>query len=1251
MQLSESELAAVVASVPGGAPNIADVYPLVPSQEGILFHHLMSRDNDPYVIPILLGTPDEDTAERFVEGLRSLVRRHDVMHTVFVADESAEPVQVVLREAELPVERVVPPDGVGAREHALALLARPAMMSLREAPLLRLTVIGRPSDPQRFLLLRAHHLIEDATSLRLILDEVLGHVAGEVEQVEPAPAYRDFVAATRHSLSMLDAEVHFGAHLKGIGEPTAPFGLTEVHGDGSGVHEVRRTLPADVADRLRTEARRLHTSPAALFHAAWALVVSATTGRDDVVFGTVLSGRLQGVPGIERMLGNFINTLPLRVRLRSRTVAEVVADVDSALRELITYEQSSLAVAQRCAEIDSDAPLFTSMINFRHFERSRDGFVSVAERLGIDWVGSVDRTNYPVGVSVDDTGDHLSMDAQVDGSVSADAVLDYLQSAVVGIVDALAADGGVGTLAAGIDLLPDTERRRLLEDWNDTAAPYPADRCVADLFEDQARRRPDRVAVTNGNTELTYAEVNARANQVAHWLRSRGVGPDTLVGLYADRSPELVTGVLGVLKAGGAYVPLDPAHPVERIRSLVATSGVEVVLSRSVLLGDAVEGVCVLDLDIGRMRGETAAPGSEVGLDAEPEHDPVRDGLTPDHLAYLIFTSGSTGTPKGVMVEQRGVVRLVRNERYCPSDESTVYLQHSAASFDVAAQELLMPLTAGGRLVLHDGDARDPAQLVSTVERAGVTSMCLSAAFLPAFAAAAARDRRLPLRQLCVGGETFSARDVRLLQAAHPELTVVNGYGPTENSIASTCFPIPRDIAEEAAIPIGQPISNSTVFVTNAQLRLVPTGAVGELCVGGAGVARGYLGDEQLTAARFVANPFGPGRLYRTGDLVRWRPDGVLEFVGRADQQIKVRGFRVELGEVESALRAHPAVRAASVGVQATGETRRLVAHVQPTEAWLDAAAVASNAERVAGWQDLFEERYAPHHAGTGEDANDEIDLVGWNSSYTERPVPREQMLEWIDRTVGLVTASGPRRVLEVGCGNGLLLMRYAERCEVVRGLDLSTAALAGLDRRVRALGWSHVELVPGDALSVERFAGQCFDLVVLNSVVQYFPNGHYLDEVLRRIVPLLAERGRVLVGDVRNADLLTAHLTAVERSRNPTAQTTGVLADRVRRRRRQETELLVGPGYFAAVLERVPGLGCSDIMLKRGRGDNEMLGYRYDVVLTRTSGIEPGTGPDLPWVTADDVQDLRSLLADPPYERFGVTGLTNPRVADDMAV
>jgi amino acid adenylation domain-containing protein len=649
-------------------------------------------------------------------------------------------------------------------------------------------------------------------------------------------------------------------------------------------------------------------------------VLARASGREDVVFGTVLFGRMQGGSGADRVLGLFINTLPVRIRVGEASAQDGVRQTHALLGQLLRHEHAPLALAQRCSAVTAPTPLFSALLNYRHSVAEDDVHANALGAWdGIEPLGSEERTNYPLTLSVDDLGEGFALEVQVQSSIDPQRVCAFVHTALERLVDAL--ERAPTTPLHDLDVMPASERHQLLVEWNDTAADYPRDRCIHQLFEDQVERTPEAVAVVFEEAQLTYRELSTRANQVAHHLRALGVGPEVLVGICLERSLELVIGLLGILKAGGAYVPLDPSYPTLRLAFMLADTQAPVLLTQERLLGQlpphAGRTLC-LDRDWAIMA-------------VQPETNP-RCTATGTNLAYVMYTSGSTGQPKGVMIEHRGVCNhLVGHVEAYRLDGNDCILQTAAISFDQSVWQIFVPLMVGSRLVLPDpGAHRSPEVVVDLMRRYDVTIMRTVPTLLSPIVNEPGLSHCAPLRMVFCGGE---ALDKGLAErfTSQSEAQLIQTYGPTESTVHSTYFPYRRDGGSET-IPIGRPIANTEVYVLDPHRQPVPVGVAGELYVGGDGLARGYWKRPELTAERFVPDPFNahPGaRLYRTGDRVRYLPDGNLEFLGRLDDQVKLRGFRIELGEIEAVLTQQPQVREAAVLLREdTPGDARLVAYV-----------------------------------------------------------------------------------------------------------------------------------------------------------------------------------------------------------------------------------------------------------------------------------------------------------------------------------
>ncbi|MGW6010603.1 amino acid adenylation domain-containing protein [Streptomyces sp. NPDC055210] len=837
-----------------------------------------------------------------------------------------------------------------------------------------------------------------------------------------------------------------------------------------------------------------------------------------------------------------------------------------------------------------------------------------------------------------------------------------------------------------LDLLDAEERHRVLEEWNDTEHDIPL-RTWPEMFADQVRERPDEIALVFEDTRLTYAELDERADRLAHALVARGAGPERVVALAVPRSAELIVAEVAVLKSGAAYLPVDTDYPADRISYMLADARPACLLTTAEVAADIppCDGMDVLVLD---------APDTVREL-TEYQPGASARSLSVGNAAYVIYTSGSTGRPKGVVLSHAGVAKLVatQSERFGIGPHSRV-LQFASPSFDVAFWDLCLGLLSGGRLVVVPAELRVPgAPLADYAHANGITFMILP----PALLAAMPEDVELPPATLLAGTERVSPELVGRYARGR---MMFNAYGPTEATTNSTLGLCDPDTPAGTIVPIGVPDPGTRAYVLDARLQPVPAGVPGELYLGGAGLARGYLGRPDLTAERFVADPFGPPgeRLYRTGDLVRWKADGRLEFLGRADAQVKIRGFRIEPGEIESALRAHPAVEQAAVLVREDRPgDRRLAAYVVPS---LDAD--QDFGEQVQEWKDLHELLYSAAgsegardgSAGPGADATAGFreNFAGWNSMYDGLPIPVAEMREWREATLARIEELAPRRVLEIGVGSGLILSRIAPGCEEYWGTDLSEEAVRALraqvDRAPELAERVHLSARPAhDTSGLPRAH---FDTIVLNSVAQYFPGADYLTDVIGAAAELLAPGGRLFVGDVRNARLLRVLRAAVETRRAADPGDKQALRAAVERSLAWEGELLLDPDYFAAL----DGFDV-DIRVKHGHHHNELTRYRYDVVLTParadggpapqgrgelrdraesdgalstdlvvgagTAPPAPATGDEIAWAdvaggNGDALDALAALLADrtaPPAEHtppFRVTGLPNARLAEDLA-
>ena len=917
----------------GTGRDVEDVYPLSPMQQGMLFHKLRDPTSGMYVEQLVFRLTGGLDVKVFETAWREVLARYPILRTAFVWEGLDQPLQVVRVRVGLPWTehdwRDVPAGEQQARLDALLSEDRDRGFNPASAPLMRFVIV-RLTDDAYNCVWSHHHLLLDGWSVPLVLQELFAFYEaarrGETVRLEARRPYRDYIAWLGRQ-DMSEAEAFWRDALRGFSAPT-PL-PTDRSGGGATVPpassppEQHRRLTAATTRALLEMARTHGLTLNTLVQGAWALLLGRYSGEEDVVFGATVSGRSVDLAGVDTMVGILINTLPVRACLSpDMPLLPWLKQLQDRHVEQLPYEHSPLALVQRWSGLAWGEALFSSLLVVENYPVDAE-LRGANLPLSIQLVRAVEQTNYALTVVVvpdEELALRMIYAADLFEPATIARMLGHFQTLLEGIAER------PDRRLSELPLLTAEERERALGAWNDTQGWYPADACLHELFEAQAERTPNGVAVVFEGVRMTYRELNRRANRLARRLRQLGARPNQLVAVVLEKGWEQVAAVLAVVKSGAAYVPIDPDLPAERLRHLLEHGQVELALTHTRLDEELSwpEG-------IERLRVETYVPeeGDDRGLERAQR---------PDDLAYVIYTSGSTGVPKGVMLDHRGPVNTIVdiNERFGVKSNDRV-LALSALNFDLSVYDVFGLLAAGGTIVVPEAaGARDPGYWAELCARERVTiwnSVPALMELLVEHVAYESGDQLRTLRAVLMSGDWISVTLPDRIARLSPGAAVTSLGGATEASIWSISYPIERVDPAWRSIPYGRPLKNQRFYVLDAVLEPCPVGLAGDLYIGGVGLAMGYWRDEAITRAAFIEHPRTGERLYRTGDLGRYMPDGVIEFLGRKDFQVKLRGFRIELGEIEVTLMSHPAVREAVVMVREdTPGDKRLVAYVIPHE-------------------------------------------------------------------------------------------------------------------------------------------------------------------------------------------------------------------------------------------------------------------------------------------------------------------------------
>jgi amino acid adenylation domain-containing protein len=1214
--------------------------PLSFSQERLWFIDQLEGSVQ-YNLPAIVRLKGKIDKSALADALQSIVDRHEILRTRIDQEEghAYQQIQEVFNWQMVEVEDPLYQHNAAALQTYIAGLVN-TPFNLSEDNMLRAHLI-RISDTENVLVLTIHHIVFDDSSAHIFFQELIeiynAHQEGRKPELPTLKIqYADYALWQRKFLQgpLVTQKLAWwkkkldGATLLNLPTDFERPAVKSTRGAVITMH-LDKELSAQVKQLGRQQGVTLFTT----LLTALKVLMYRYSGQEDICIGCATAGRAQ--IELEPLLGFFVNTLALRSNLSGNpSFAAALKEVQNTLFDAHDHQEVPFEKVVEVVMGERDirkSPLFQVMFTLQNIplmSELRLGEATIAPEPVIRSTSLFD-----IFWTVEERPEGIALEVEYCIDLFQEATISRMMHHYMALLQA-AVQNPVTTIGE-LKMLSAAETHQLLLTFNDTAVPYPINKTITTLFEETVAHAPDAIALSFGEQQLTYRELEEQSNRVAHYLRKQGVKEGVLVPLCIERSIHLIVSILGILKAGGAYVPVDPSYPKDRIAWMLQDTGSKLVLTTSdqqaLLAVEAAHATLIFVDNILDL------------LATMPAH-PLVVTTDPDSLAYVIYTSGSTGRPKGAMVIHRNVTSLARGGNFVELNAADVLLSTGSPSFDATTIEYWGMLLNGGQLVLcPEKKLLDNQLLKQEIRHRGVTKMWFTASW---FNQLVDDDITIfeGLTAVMAGGEKLSEEHVRKFLAAYPATQIINGYGPTENTTFSLTWSIAA-VVPGRSIPIGRPLGNRTAYILNNAMQLLPVGTPGELYVGGDGVSRGYLNQPELTAEKFVTDPFSElrgAKLYRTGDRARWLPDGTVEYLGRMDDQIKMRGYRIEPGEIERALNNLEPVAASCVVVkEQQSAEKRLVSYYVPDQQAVLRTEQELYLQKVTGLHDTSYSK-----SDKIKDFDEEFNITGWNDSFTGEALPAQHMRAWLDDITGVVLATNPRHVLEIGTGTGLIYFQLAGHIEKYIGTNFSQAATQRLqqhiDKGLRRYPETSLHISAAHEVTLEE--GTTIDTVILNAVAQYFPSAQYMSDVLANAISLLKGKGHIIIGDVRDLRLLPSFKRRLQLDKLQSKTSLREFEWNVDQEVWKEEELCFSPAYFFQLQALYPEITHVDIQWKQGDYINELSLYRYTVVLY--FDIEkPVLQPQ--WQSWDDIADKGSLLSrlSAGHPRIALQQVPNPRL------